>query len=110
MTRNNKKVTGAFLGTIVEYYDYSLYGFSAGILAEKFFPGIDKVSSLMYVFAIYALSYLAKPVGSVFFSKIGDKYGRLICLRLTMVGIAVPTVIIGLLPDYNTIGTISTHI
>ncbi len=110
MTKNKKKVTGAFLGTIVEYYDYSLYGFSAGILAEKFFPGVDRVSSLMYVFAIYALSYLAKPVGSVFFSRIGDKYGRRFSLRITMIGIAIPTLIIGILPEYNSIGAITTQI
>jgi MFS family permease len=110
MTRSKKKVTGAFLGTIVEYYDYSLYGFSAGIIAEKFFPGVDKVSSLMYVFGIYALSYLAKPIGSVFFSKIGDKYGRRFSLKITMVGIAIPTLIIGILPEYNSIGILTTRI
>ena len=110
MTRSKKKVTGAFLGTIVEYYDYSLYGFSAGIIAEKFFPGVDKVSSLMYVFAIYALSYLAKPIGSIFFSKIGDKYGRRFSLKITMVGIAIPTLIIGILPEYNSIGVLTTQI
>ncbi|MCF8494432.1 MAG: MFS transporter [Rickettsiaceae bacterium] len=110
MTRSKKKVTGAFLGTIVEYYDYSLYGFSAGIIAEKFFPGVDKVSSLMYVFGIYALSYLAKPIGSVFFSKIGDKYGRRFSLKITMVGIAIPTLIIGILPEYNSIGVLTTQI
>ena len=110
MTRSKKKVTGAFLGTIVEYYDYSLYGFSAGIIAEKFFPGVDKVSSLMYVFAIYALSYLAKPIGSIFFSKIGDKYGRRFSLKITMVGIAIPTLIIGILPEYNSLGVLTTQI
>ncbi len=110
MTRSKKKVTGAFLGTIVEYYDYSLYGFSAGIIAEKFFPGVDKVSSLMYVFGIYALSYLAKPIGSVFFSKIGDKYGRLFSLKITMIGIAIPTLIIGLLPEYKSMGFITPQI
>ena len=110
MTRSKKKVTGAFLGTIVEYYDYSLYGFSAGIIAEKFSPGVDKVSSLMYVFGIYALSYLAKPIGSVFFSKIGDKYGRRFSLKITMVGIAIPTLIIGILPEYNSIGVLTTQI
>lgn len=110
MRKNSKKVTGAFLGTIVEYYDYSLYAFSAGILAEKFFPGVGKIESLMYVFAIYAFSYLAKPLGSIFFSRIGDLYGRRISLRITMIGIAVPTLTIGLLPDYNSIGFISTQI
>ena len=110
MTQNKKKVTGAFLGTIVEYYDYSLYGFSAGIIAEKFFPGVDKVSGLMHVFAIYSLSYLAKPLGSIFFSRIGDKYGRRFSLRITMIGIAIPTLIIGILPEYDSIGVIITQI
>ncbi len=110
MSKNRKKVTGAFLGTIVEYYDYSLYAFSAGILAEKFFPGFGKIESLMYVFAIYAFSYLAKPLGSIFFSRMGDLYGRKISLRITMIGIAVPTLTIGLLPDYNSIGFVSTQI
>lgn len=104
-----KKITGAFLGTIVEYYDYSLYGFSAEILAKQFFPETDLISSLMYVFAVYAVSYCAKPMGSMFFSKIGDKYGRKHSLRITMVGIAIPTLIIGLLPDYNSVGVITTY-
>ncbi len=110
MIPNNKKAVGAFLGTIVEYYDYSLYGFSAAILADKFFPGIDKTKSLMYIFGIYALSYIAKPIGSIFFSRIGDKYGRRVTLKLTMVGIAFPTAIIGLLPDYSSIGLLATQI
>lgn len=110
MKKRKKKITGAFLGTIVEYYDYSLYGFSAGILADKFFPGVDKIFSLMYVFAIYALSYLAKPVGSLFFSHIGDLYGRRISLRITMIGVALPTLMIGLLPTYHSIGVLSTHV
>lgn len=110
MKQNKKKITGAFLGTIVEYYDYSLFAFSAGIIAEKFFPGFEKIQSLMYVFAIYALSYFAKPLGSIFFSRIGDLYGRKISLRITMIGIAIPTLTIGLLPDYNSIGFISTQV
>lgn len=110
MKKNKNKVVGAFLGTIVEYYDYSLYGFSAGILASKFFPDVDKISSLMYVFAIYAVSYLAKPIGSVFFSHIGDLYGRRISLRITIIGIALPTVMIGLLPTHDFIGFTSTYI
>lgn len=105
-----KKIIGAFFGTIVEYYDYSLYGFSAGILATKFFPLEDKITSLMYVFAIYAISYLSKPLGSILFSRIGDLYGRKVALRTTMIGIALPTLTIGLLPDYATIGVLSTYI
>jgi len=110
MSIKRKKIAGAFLGTIVEYYDYSLYGFSANILREKFFPDIDYISGLMHVFAIYFISYCAKPLGSLFFSKIGDKYGRKASLKITMIGIVVPTVTIGLLPDYNSIGVLAIQI
>lgn len=110
MQKNHKKIVGAFLGTIVEYYDYSLYGFSAGILADKFFPSADKMSGLMYVFAVYALSYFAKPFGSLFFSKLGDKYGRYLALQITMLGIAIPTLIIGILPEYSFWGIITTQV
>lgn len=110
MAKNRKRITGAFFGTIVEYYDYSLYAFSAGVLAENFFPNTDKNTSLMYIYAIYAFSYVAKPLGSIFFSYIGDLYGRKIALRITMLGIAIPTLTIGLLPDYDSIGALSAQI
>lgn len=105
-----KKIIAAFLGTIVEYYDYSLYAFSANIIAQKIFPNIDFKTALMNIFGIYALSYFAKPFGALFFSYIGDKYGRKNALKVTIIGIAIPTLIIGLLPSYQSIGTISIFI
>jgi MFS family permease len=110
ITKSKKPIIGAFLGTIVEYYDYSLYGFSAGILAAKFFPLEDKITSLMYVFAIYAISYLSKPLGAIIFSNIGDLYGRKNALQITIIGIALPTLTIGLLPGYEDIGVLSTYV
>ncbi len=110
MRKEKRKVLAAFLGTIVEYYDYNLYVFSAGILALKFFPELEKIQSLMYVFGIYAISYISKPLGSLIFSFIGDFYGRLIALRITIIGIAVPTFAIGVLPTFNDIGVLSTYI
>lgn len=105
-----KNVIGAFLGTIVEYYDYSLYGFSAKILSNKFFPNQDLQTSLIYVFGIYAIAYLSKPIGAIFFSKMGDLYGRKTSLKITMIGIAVPTMVIGLLPEYRYLGCITIYI
>jgi len=89
----------ALLGTVVEYYDYSLYGFSAGILASKFFADYQPIKGLQLAFAIYMLAYFSKPLGSLFFSRIGDKYGRKAALRISMLGMALPTAIIGLLPE-----------
>ena len=110
MRKEKKKIIGAFLGTVVEYYDYSLYGFSASIIALKFFPELEKIQSLMYVFGIYAISYISKPLGSLIFSFIGDFYGRLISLRITIIGIAIPTFTIGILPDFNSIGVTAAYI
>lgn len=109
--KSSNKVLGAFLGTIVEYYDYSLYVFSAAIIAEKFFsPATDQLTKLVNVFAVYAVAYLSKPLGSYIFGRIGDKYGRKKALSFTIVGIIIPTLMIGLLPDYSTLGVWSTII
>lgn len=110
MSSKKNKIIGAFLGTIVEYYDYSLYGFSAGIIASKFFPNSDHLTNLTNVFAVYAIAYLSKPLGSLIFGRIGDRYGRKTALSITILGIAIPTIIIGLLPEYSTIGIYSTLI
>lgn len=108
--KKRTKVVGALFGTVVEYYDYSLYGFSASLLAAKFFPSYDELTALMYVFMVYAASYVMKPFGALFFSRIGDFMGRKASLRITIIGIAFPTMSIGLLPDYNSVGVISTVI
>ncbi|HJD65526.1 MAG TPA: MFS transporter [Rickettsia endosymbiont of Bembidion nr. Transversale] len=109
--KSANKVLGAFLGTIIEYYDYSLYGFSAAIIAEKFFsPATDQLTKLVNVFAVYAVAYLSKPLGAYIFGRIGDKYGRKKALSFTVIGIIIPTLIIGLLPDYSTLGVWSTII
>jgi MHS family proline/betaine transporter-like MFS transporter len=105
---SKSKIIGAFLGTIVEYYDYSLYGFSAGIIAAKFFSDADYITNLINAYAIYAFAYLSKPIGSIVFGYIGDLYGRKTALSITIIGIVIPTTIIGLLPEYSSIGVWST--
>ncbi len=102
------KILGALLGTIIEYYDYSLYGFSAGVIGIKFFPNANYLISLINVFAVYSIAYLSKPIGSILFGRIGDLYGRKVALSITMIGIVIPTVGIGLLPEYSSIGIWST--
>jgi MFS family permease len=104
------RIVGALLGTIVEYYDYSLYGFAAGIIALKFFSESDPLTNLTNVFALYAVAYISKPLGSLIFGKLGDLYGRKLALSITIVGIGIPTLIIGLLPEYSSIGIGSTII
>ncbi|MFK8040287.1 MAG: MFS transporter [Rickettsiaceae bacterium] len=104
------KTIGVFIGTISEYYDYSLYAFSANIIAQKFFAQNNEFENLIKVFAIYSFAYFAKPIGSIIFGVIGDKYGRKVSLNITIIGILIPTVIIGITPEYSQIGVLSTII
>lgn len=97
----------AAFGTFVEYYDYALYGFAAPYLAAHFFPHLDKTTGLLSIFSIFAAGSFAKPLGAFFFGWLGDKYGRRLSLRFTMLGIIVPTSVIALLPGYDQIGVIA---
>jgi MHS family proline/betaine transporter-like MFS transporter len=94
----------AILGTLIEYYDYALYGLSAVVLTEHFFPEGHKSLSLIKAFGIFFAGSLAKPIGALYFGRLSDTLGRSVVLKITMLGIAVPTTLIGLLPDYETIG------
>ncbi|MGB0934793.1 MAG: MFS transporter [Alphaproteobacteria bacterium] len=97
----------ALSGTMVEYFDYALYGFSAAIIASHFFPSQDTTVSLIKTFAVYATGALAKPLGAIIFGRLGDMLGRKVSLRYSMIGIAIPTTAIGLLPGYHDWGWIS---
>ena len=99
-----KGLLGALLGTVVEYYDYGLYGFAAEAIRQNFFPHSDPLLGLMWSYGVYAAGYLAKPLGAYLFGLIGDNLGRRYSLLLTIVGMALPTALIGLTPSFQTIG------
>ncbi len=94
----------AVFGTVVEYYDYALYGFCAPLLATQFFSTDDPTIALLKTFGIFFTGSLAKPAGALLFGFIGDRFGRSIALKISMLGIAIPTTLIGLLPNYQAIG------
>ncbi|HEV2523612.1 MAG TPA: MFS transporter [Gammaproteobacteria bacterium] len=97
----------AIFGTIVEYYDYALYGFCASLLASQFFPTDDPTVALLKTFGIFLTGSLAKPLGALLFGFVGDRFGRSISLKISMLGIAIPTTAIGLMPTYQDIGWIA---
>ena len=74
--KKKKFLIAALLGTIIEYYDYTLYGFLTSHIAETFFPLSNSLNSLVIAFAVFAIGYISKPLGSILFGYIGDKYGR----------------------------------
>jgi MHS family proline/betaine transporter-like MFS transporter len=102
--KKGKAMIAALLGTLVEWYDYSLYGYMSVVLSRHFFPNVNPTISLIQHFLVFALGFLARPLGAYIFGSIGDHYGRKYALRWSIIGIALPTILIGCLPSYNQIG------
>ncbi|MCB1114889.1 MAG: MFS transporter [Chlamydiia bacterium] len=104
MKQENKAYFSASLGNVLEFYDFALYGFFASVLSEEFFPLKTPLNSLLLTFGVFAVGFLARPLGAMIFGLIGDKYGRRTCLSGSLIGIAFATTAIGLLPTYATWG------
>lgn len=100
-----RKVTfAAGAGTVVEWFDFAVYGFMAPILARAFFPEGDPVVALLQTFAVFAVAFALRPVGGAFFGRLGDRIGRKRVLTLTVLLMSGSTLAIGLMPVYATIG------
>ena len=107
MNSRYKVVFAGMIGNALEFYDFSLYGFFATILASQFFPAGDRVAAIFYTFTVFGVGFLMRPLGAIVFGHIGDKYGRKIALSLSVILMAVPTALIGVLPNYATIGILA---
>lgn len=104
VSKSRKATLAAVIGNVLEWYDFAVYAFVAGILAQKFFPQGDPVAQQLSVFLAYGLGFLARPLGGIVIGRMGDVSGRKNALLLTMFLMAAGTVMIGLLPTYATIG------
>lgn len=104
-TSTFRAVAASTVGTIVEWYDYAIYGTAAALVFGKlFFPTFDPVAGQVAAFATFAVGYIARPVGGMFFAHIGDKYGRKPTLIATLSIMGLSSAAIGLLPTYGSIG------
>jgi MHS family proline/betaine transporter-like MFS transporter len=103
-TGRNRAVAAAVIGNVLEWYDFAVYAFVAVIIAKKFFPGQDEVAALLSAFLAYGLGFLARPLGGIVLGRLGDTHGRKLTLLITIFLMAAGTVMIGLLPTYETIG------
>ncbi|MCB9289492.1 MAG: MFS transporter [Lewinellaceae bacterium] len=97
-------ILAGIAGNVLEWYDFAVYGFFAPVFAELFFPSKDPTVSLIASFGAFAAGFLMRPVGGAFFGYIGDHIGRKRALNLSVMMMAVPTFLIGLMPTYGQVG------
>ncbi len=99
---------GGSVGQFIEFYDFALYGISAVVLSQIFFPGDNQATALLALFATYGVAFFIRPVGGLFFGALGDRIGRRNVLVATLLTIGAATTAIGLLPGYDSIGILAT--
>lgn len=92
------------VGNLVEWYDFALYGAFATTIAATFFPDSAAGGGLVATFAVFGVSFLARPVGALAFGHVGDRVGRRRSLTASLLLMAVATAGLGLLPGYDRIG------
>ncbi|WP_031519638.1 MFS transporter [Siccibacter colletis] len=103
-----KTLTLAALGGALEFYDFIIFVFFAAVVGELFFPpDIPEWLRQLQTFGIFAAGYLARPLGGIIMAHFGDKVGRKKMFTLSILLMALPTLAIGLLPTYATLGILA---
>jgi MFS family permease len=100
-----RAVVASTLGTAIEWYDFFLYGTVTGLVfARLFFPRSDPAVGLLEAFGIYAVGFIARPVGAAIFGHYGDRIGRKSTLIATLMLMGIATFLVGFVPAYESIG------
>lgn len=102
-TRTRMMAAGA-IGNLLEWYDFTVYGYFAASIGRVFFPEQDKVAQVLAAFGIFAIGFLMRPIGGALFGHIGDRFGRSVALTGSVAAMVVPTFLIGVLPGYDVLG------
>ncbi len=105
MTAEERKVIFASsLGTVFEWYDFYLYGSLAAVIAKQFFSGLDAGSAFIFALLAFAAGFIVRPFGALVFGRLGDLIGRKYTFLVTILIMGGATFIVGILPNYATIG------
>ncbi len=100
-------IAAGLIGNIMEWYDFAVYGYFAAVIGPQFFPSSDPSVSLIAAFGAFAAGFLVRPLGGLVFGAIGDRLGRQRAMTLSVLAMAIPTVLIGCLPTYASIGILA---
>ncbi|RQW23875.1 MFS transporter [Rhodobacteraceae bacterium CH30] len=102
-----RAAVASFIGNFVEWFDYAAYGYLATIIALVFFPQTDQTTGLLATFAVFALSFIVRPVGGIIWGHLGDKVGRRTALSLSILIMSGATFCIAFLPTYAQVGMLA---
>lgn len=103
-----KVVVASLVGTAIEFFDFYIYATAAVIVFPHiFFPQGDPTAATLQSLATFAIAFIARPIGSALFGHFGDRVGRKVTLVASLLTMGVSTVLIGLLPGYETIGVLA---
>src|SRR3954463_15961605 len=99
-----KVISASSVGTLIEWYDFYIFGSLSIILANKFFPSTDPTAALLSTLATFAAGFIVRPFGALVFGRLGDMIGRKYTFLLTLIIMGGSTFAIGLVPGYQSIG------
>ncbi|MDB5775678.1 MAG: hypothetical protein JWP38_1811 [Herbaspirillum sp.] len=99
-----KVILASSLGTVFEWYDFYLYGSLAAIIAKQFFAGTDPNTAFIFALLAFAAGFIVRPFGALVFGRLGDMIGRKYTFLITIVIMGSATFIVGILPNYASIG------
>lgn len=99
-----KVISASSVGTMIEWYDFYIFGMLAKTISTQFFPEGNSTAALLSTLAIFAAGFIVRPFGALVFGRLGDLIGRKYTFLLTLVLMGGATFLIGLIPGYKTIG------
>jgi predicted MFS family arabinose efflux permease len=103
--RNDRLVIlASSVGTVIEWYDFYLYGSLAAIITAQFFSGVNETTGFIFALMAFAAGFAVRPFGAIFFGRLGDLWGRKNTFLVTMLLMGLSTFVVGLLPSYAAIG------
>jgi MFS family permease len=99
-----KVIAASSVGTLIEWYDFYIFGSLATVIADQFFPKVNPTAALLSTLATFAAGFIVRPFGALVFGRLGDLIGRKYTFLLTLILMGGSTFAIGLVPGYASIG------